>query len=213
VAGIFAATAAEENFLYTQLEFLQRTRGLNSVGTVTQFEVHLSDGADPNAVARSIDQEFRGGPIQTDTRTKGVFESNAVGDLAALIGFTAYLGYACVGLVLALVATTAVMAVQDRVREHAVLQTLGFTGRRIFGLILAETLLVSLLGGILGVGLALAALAWGGMAVGTEGVTIAFRPSLSLVASGLGVIAAVGALAGVVPGWQAARAEIVTSLR
>jgi putative ABC transport system permease protein len=213
VAGIFAATAAEENFLYTQLEFLQRTRGFNSVGTVTQFEVHLSDGADPNAVARSIDHEFRGGPIQTDTRTKGVFEANAVADLAALIGFTAYLGYACVGLVLALVATTAVMAVQDRVREHAVLQTLGFTGRRIFGLILAETLLVSLLGGLLGVGLALAALAWGGMAVGTEGVTIAFRPSFSLVVSGLGVIAAVGALAGMVPGWQAARAEIVTSLR
>jgi putative ABC transport system permease protein len=213
VAGIFAATAAEENFLYTQLEFLQRTRGLNSVGTVTQLEVHLSDDADPNAVARSIDHEFRGGPIQTDTRTKGVFEANAVGDLAALIGFTAYLGYACVGLVLALVATTAVMAVQDRVREHAVLQTLGFTGRRIFGLVLAETLLVSLLGGLLGVSLALAALAWGGMAVGTEGVTIAFRPSFSLVASGLGVIAAVGALAGVVPGWQAARAEIVTSLR
>jgi putative ABC transport system permease protein len=213
VAGIFAATAAEENFLYTQLEFLQRTRGLNSVGTVTQLEVHLSDGADPSAVARSIDQEFRGGPIQTDTRTKGVFEANAVGDLAALIGFTAYLGYACVGLVLALVATTAVMAVQDRVREHAVLQTLGFSGRRIFGLVLAETLLVSLLGGLLGIGLALAALAWGGMAVGTEGVTIAFRPSLSLVASGLGVVAAVGALAGLVPGWQAARAEIVASLR
>jgi putative ABC transport system permease protein len=213
VAGVFAATAAEENFLYTHLEFLQRTRGLNSAGTVTQFEVRLADGADPGAVGRSIDQAFRGGPVATDTRPKGVFEANAVGDLAALIGFAAYLGYACVGLVLALVATTAVMAVQDRVREHAVLQTLGFTGRRIFGLVLAESLLVSLTGGLLGVGLALAALAWGELAVGTEGVTIAFRPSVGLAATGLAVTAAVGALAGLAPGWQAARAEIVASLR
>jgi putative ABC transport system permease protein len=213
VAGVFTASPAEENFLYTHLEFLQRTRGLNAVGTVTQFEVRLADGADPVAVARSIDQAFRGGPVQTDTRPRGVFEANAVGDLAALIGFTAYLGYACVGLVLTLVATTALMAVQDRVREHAVLQTLGFTWRRIFGLVLAESLLVGLLGGLLGVGLALAALAWGGLAVGTEGVSIAFRPSLGLAGTGLAVTAAIGALAGLVPAWQAARAEIVASLR
>src|SRR5262249_34246649 len=122
VAGVFrAAQPAEENFLYTHLEFLQRTRGLNSVGTVTQFEVRLTDDADPLAVARAIDDRYRGGPVATDTRPKGVFQRNAVGDLAELIGFARHLGYACVGLVLALVATTTVMAVQDRVREHAVL--------------------------------------------------------------------------------------------
>src|SRR5260370_15881598 len=54
----------------------------------------------------------------------------------SLIGFANYLGYACIGLVLALVATTTVMAVQDRIREHALLQTLGFSGPRIFSLVL-----------------------------------------------------------------------------
>jgi putative ABC transport system permease protein len=214
IAGIFtAASPAEENFLYTSLEFLQRTRGLNSVGTVTQIEVRLGEQADPYAVARAIDEEFRVGPIQTDTRPRGVFQANAVGDLVSLIHFAGYLGSACVGLVLALVATTTVMAVQDRIREHAVLQTLGFTGPRIFGLVLAESLLVSLAGGLLGVGAALGALAWSKLAVGTEGVTIAFTPSLSLGLTGLAVTLAVGLLAGLVPAWQAARAEIVASLR
>jgi putative ABC transport system permease protein len=214
VAGVCtAASPAEENFLYTHLEFLQRTRGLNAVGTVTQFEVRLADGADAGAVCRAIDAAFRGGPVATDTRPKGVFEANAVGDLAELISFAHYLGYACVGLVLALVATTTVMAVQDRVREHAVLQTLGFSGPRIFGLVLAESLLVGLAGGVLGIGSALVALAWSGLAVGTEGVSIAFAPSPGLAATGLGVALAVGAGAGLVPAWQAARAEIVASLR
>jgi putative ABC transport system permease protein len=214
VAGVFTADQpAEENFLYTHLEFLQRARGLNSVGTVTQLEVRLHEGADADAVARAIDDRFRGGPVQTDTRPKGVFEANAVGDLAELIGFANYLGYACLGLVLALVATTTIMAVQDRIREYAVLQTLGFSGPRIFGLVLTESLLVSLAGGLVGVVPALAVLEWGRLAVGTEGVTIAFLPSFSLALTGLGVSLGVGMLAGLVPAGQAARAAIVTSLR
>jgi putative ABC transport system permease protein len=214
VAGIFTASnSAEENFLYTHLDFLQYTRGLNSVGTVTEFEVLLADDADPDAVARAIDERYRGGPIQTDTRTKGVFQANAVGDLAELIHFTNYLGYACVVLVLCLVATTTVMAVQDRVREHALLQTLGFSGPRIFKLVLSESLLVSVVGGILGIGVALLVLAWSHLAVGTQGVTIAFTPSIGLALTGLMVTLAIGVLGGFVPAWQAARAEIVSALR
>ncbi len=214
VAGIFAAAnPGEEHFLYTHLFFLQQTPGLRAAGTVTQLEVRLADGADTDAVARAIDERFRGGPVQTDTRPKGVFQHNAVADLAELIGFARYLGYACVGLVLALVATTTVMAVQDRIREHAVLQTVGFTGARVFGLVVTESLLVSAAGGLLGVGTALAGLAWSGLAVGTEGVTIAFVPSWSLALTGATVAVGVGVLAGAVPAWQAARAEIVSSLR
>jgi putative ABC transport system permease protein len=213
VAGVFAAAPTEENFVYTQLEFLQRTRGLHAVGTVTQFEVRLTDDADADSVARAIDDAFRGCQIVTDTRPRGVFEANAVGDLVDLIGFANYLGYACVGLVLALVATTTVMAVQDRVREHALLQTLGFSSPRIFGLVLIESLLVSLTGGLLGVGLAVGFLAFSGLSVGTEGVSIAFLPSWSLLTTGLVVSVGVGLVAGAVPAWQAGRAEIVASLR
>jgi putative ABC transport system permease protein len=214
VVGIYTApTAAEENFLYTHLEFLQRTRGLNAVGMATQIEVRLDDGADPQAVAKAIDDYYRGGPVLTDTRPKGVFEANAVGDLVELIGFAGYLGYACVGLVLALVATTTVMAVQDRVREHALLQTLGFSGLRIFGLVVAESSIVSTAGGLLGIGAALATLAWSGLVVGTQGVAIAFAPSVSLTVTGLAVAVVVGVLAGLVPAWQASRADILSSLR
>jgi putative ABC transport system permease protein len=214
VAGVFtAASAAEENFLYTHLELLQRTRGLNAVGTVTQLEVLLTDDSDPQAVCREIDALFRGGPVQTDTRPRGVFQQNAVGDLAEFIGFAPYLGYACLGLVLALVGTTTVMAVQDRVREHAVLQTLGFTPGHIFGLVLAESLLVGLAGGVLGIGGALAVLGWSRLAVGTEGVTIAFAPSAGLAATGLAASLAVGAAGGLLPAWRAARADVVASLR
>lgn len=214
VVGTFrSAIAAEDNYIYTHLDFLQRARGKSSMGTVTQLEVHVSPGADPDQLASQIDAEFKSGPVATSTRSKGVFQRDTLSDLAELIGFAHWLGYACVGLVLALVATTTVMAVQDRIKEHAVLQTLGVRPGRIFRLIVAESVLQSLAGGAIGVGAGLLLLTFGGFAVGAEGVTIAFRPSLNLVVSGGIVSLVVGVLAGLAPGWQAARTEIVAALR
>ena len=130
-----------------------------------------------------------------------------------LVGFIRYLGYACIALVLALVSTTTIMGVQDRIQEHAVLQTIGCTGGRIFSMVLSESAILSTVGGLLGVCTALVMLQVSGMARGTEGVLIAFRPSVGLAALGLAVSVVVGLLAGVLPAWQAARADIVPALR
>jgi putative ABC transport system permease protein len=214
IAGIYSSDdPAEENYVYSHLEFLQRGKGFNLVGTVTQHEILLNDGVDPVAKCREIDELFRGGPVQTDTRPKGVFQAKSLGDLTQLIGMAHYLGYACVGLVLALVATTTVMSVQDRVTEHAVLQTLGFTGRRVFGLVLSESFVLGALGGIFGVGAAMAVLKFSGLAIGAEAVTIAFTPSLRLATLGIGLAVISGLLAGLTPAWQASRTEIVPALR
>jgi putative ABC transport system permease protein len=214
VTGVFRSPdKSTESMIFTHLDFLQRTRGLNSVGTVTQLEVQLAESADVQATSRAIDDLFSSGPIATNTRTKGVFQASAVGDLVELVGFTQYLGLACVGLVLGLVATTTVMGVQDRIKEHAVLQTMGFTGWHIFAFVIAESLIVSLVGGLIGVGSALAILGTQNMALGTEGILITFLPSLTLALTGLAAAAAVGILAGLIPASQAARTEIVPALR
>ncbi len=214
VAGVFQSSdAAEDALVYTHLDFLQRTRGQNEVGVVTQLEVHLAAGADPDKVARAIDAEFHAGPVATTTRTKGMFQADTLSDLAELIGFIHWLGYACVALVLSLVATTTVMSVQDRIKEHAVLQTLGFRPFRVFRLVVTESMILSTLGGGLGVVAGLLFLSWAGMSIAAEGVTIAFRPSWNIALQGVAASIAVGLLAGLAPGWHAARTEIVPALR
>jgi putative ABC transport system permease protein len=160
-----------------------------------------------------IDDLFRSGPVETDTRPKGVFQTQALGDLAQLIDMMHLLGYACVGMVLSLVATTTVMSVQDRVGEHAVLQAIGFSGLRVFGLVMTESVLLSILGGIVGVATALAVLALGRLSISAEAVSIVFLPSIRLAVAGLGVAVLAGILAGVAPAMQAARSEIVPALR
>ncbi|MFP6604722.1 MAG: ABC transporter permease [Pirellulaceae bacterium] len=213
VAGIYQSNnSAEENYIYTHLDFLQRGE-INTVGTVTQFEVLLSTDAKPLAASRAIDKALEGESVATDTRAKGAFQLKSLGDLTDLIQLSHYLGFACVGLVLILVATTTLMAVQDRILEHAVLQTIGFTPIRIFGIVLTESVIVSLLGGSIGVLAAIIALMTSGLAVGAEAVTIAFTPTWSLALNGVIVAAITGLLAGLPPAWQAARTEIVPALR
>ncbi len=214
VAGIFTSDdPAEENYIYSHLEFLQRSRGMNRVGTVTQLEVLLHEGVDQVAKCQQIDTLFRGGPVETDTRPKGVFQANSLGDLVQLIGMARYLGYACVGLVLALVATTTVMSVQDRIKEHAVLQTIGFSGPRVFTLVMAESILLGVAGGILGVGSAMLMLKLSSLSVGAEAVTVAFTPSIRLALMGMGVSAIAATIAGVAPAFHAAKTDIVPALR
>lgn len=214
VAGVYKSDdPAEENYIYSHLEFLQRSKGMNLVGTVTQLEILLNKGVDPVSKCKEIDDKFRGGPIETDTRPKGVFQSKSLGDLTQLISMAHYLSYACVGLVLALVATTTVMAVEDRIKEHAVLQTIGFSGPRVFQLVMAESVLLGCAGGIVGVGAAMLMLKLSSLSVGAEAVTVAFTPSIRLAVWGLIVSSMAGTLAGIAPAIYAARIEIVPALR
>jgi putative ABC transport system permease protein len=214
VAGIFGSNdAAEENYIYTHLDYLQRGKSRDQVGTVTQHEILLEPNVDVTSKSKEIDDLFRGGPVLTDTRAKGVFQAKSLGDLTQLIGLARYLAYACVGLILALVATTTVMSVQDRIMEHAVLQTLGVTSGRVFRLVVSESTLLSTAGGLCGVAAAMLVLQFSHLSVGAEAVTIAFQPSWTLALSGIIICAIVGVLAGIAPGWHAARTNIVRALR
>jgi putative ABC transport system permease protein len=214
VSGIFSSDDPnEENLIYTHLEFLQRRQKANQVGTVTQFEIWLAQGADPETTCAAVDAVFRNGPVATRTRPKGVFQAKSLSDLKDLVEVAGYLGVACLGLALSLVATTTLMSVQDRTKEHALLQTLGFSGPRVFLLVMVESTLLSLVGGCVGVSVASLVLAVGDIALGAEAVTVAFQPSLRLAGTGIGIALATGILAGMAPAWYAGRVEIVPALR
>ena len=114
---------------------------------------------------------------------------------------------------LSLVATTTVMSVQDRIKEYAVLQTLGFSGPRVFRLVMLESMLLSIAGGIIGVASAMLMLKLKSLSVSAEAVSIAFTPSVRLAVTGLIVSIIAGTLAGIAPAIHAARTEIVPALR
>ena len=78
---------------------------------------------------------------------------------------------------------------------------------------LAESCLIAFVGGVVGIAGCVVWLTWQPLAISAEGVSVDFVASPTLAAWGLGLSLAVGLIAGVVPAWQAGRAEIVASLR
>jgi len=214
VAGIFGSSEpVEEGVILTHLEFLQRAGPVNKLGTVTEYEVRVSDASRAKAIAAQIDDLFRTGPEPTDTRPRILFLENATRDLREILRFARLLGLACVVVVLALVGNTVVMSVQERVREFGVFRTLGFHERHIAWLIVAESLALALVGGALGLGAALAVVHFSALTIGSEGVPVSFSTEPAIALRGLAFAAVTGLVAGLYPALRSARLEIVSSLR
>ena len=105
------------------------------------------------------------------------------------------------------------MSVQDRMAEYAVLQTIGFRPMRTMRLVLLESTILCLLGGMAGATAAIVVLSVGGFAIGAEGATVALEPSVGLGFFAMTISLAVGIAAGLAPSIQAATVPIVRALR
>ena len=123
------------------------------------------------------------------------------------------MGIGCLAAVLALVGNAIVLSVQDRIREHAILQTLGFNGGLIARLIITESLVLGLLGGLFGIIGVWVANYFGRFSLSSEGVNISMQAEIDVLLSGLLISMALGVLAGLIPAWQASQREIVTCFR
>jgi putative ABC transport system permease protein len=214
VAGVIRSSEPQDqNVAYVSLEFLQRTAARGGDGIVTQFNVKVSDPAKLEQVASAIDDEFRRDQEPTDTRPEKAFVARAANDLVQIVGFTRYLGWAALAAVLALVSNAIVLSVQDRVKEHAILQTLGFRSGLISRLVVAEGVLLGVMGGVLGSLGAYGLLHLKSLSMSVEGTSMNVTADLRVLTIGLLISGGVGVLAGLVPGLQASRREIAASFR
>lgn len=214
VAGIIRSEQPQDlNVGYVHLPFLQRSSGAKRLGIVTQFNVKVADAGQLEAAADAIDAEFARDPDPTHTTSEKAFVARAAADVVEIVSFTRWLGWGCLAAVLALVGNAIVLSVQDRVREHAIFQTLGFRSGLIARLIVTEGSLLGLLGGVLGTTAAAALLRWKSYSLSTEGLSIEISLGANVLLLGLLISAALGVVAGLVPAWRASRQEITASFR
>lgn len=213
IAGVIRSDdPQDQNVAYTALEFVQLA-GRNQLGIVTQFNVKVREASMLDRVAEDIDEIFRTAQEPTATFSEKAFIGRVADDIIELVGFARWLGLGCLAAVLALVANSIVLSVQSRVSEHAVLQTLGFSGRLVASLIVIEGTLLALAGGALGAAAAVAVARFGDFALSVEGTSIPIVADARLLASGLLVCGMIGVLAGLAPAWRASRREIAECFR
>lgn len=213
VAGVLRSEIPQDqNVAYTSLEFVQLA-GRDQLGIVTQFNVKVAEPELLEPVAEQIDDMFRTAQEPTATFSEKAFVGRIADDVIELVAFARWLGLGCLVAVLALIGNAIVLAVQSRIMEHAILATLGFSGRLIALLIIGEGVLLALAGGLLGGAGAMIIAEVGSFALSVEGQSIPVLASSSLLVTGLVVCVALGVLAGLVPAIQASRREISSCFR
>ena len=213
ISGILRSPNAQDNNVaYVKLPFLQQATKLG-LGTVTQFNVRVNNADQLESVAAAIDELFRSAEQPTNTRPEKAFFSETASELIQLIRFTRWLGMGAVVAVAALVANALLLAVRGRIKENAVLRTLGYPGPAIGCLVVSEGSMLGLIGSAVGVGGAAAFLAWQSFTMGNEGLTLAIQPDAPVILTSMIAGLALGLVASIWPAWQAMRQPIIQSLR
>jgi putative ABC transport system permease protein len=211
IDGIFDNDDPRGNtaFMLFHYDYFDEARafGQDSVGW---YVLNVSDPAAAGGVADAIDGRFANSPAETKTSTEAAF-SEAFAKQFGDIGFIVSAILSAVFFTILLVAAnTMAQAVRERIPEMAVLKTLGYRDGSVLGLVLAESIVIALIGGLAGLGLAWAAIGVLAKAFAT------YLPSLYLpgetIALGLGYILLLGVVAGLFPALQAKRLTIVDAL-
>ncbi|MDI6852802.1 MAG: FtsX-like permease family protein [Deltaproteobacteria bacterium] len=162
-------------------------------------------------VSRRIDSLFQNSLAETLTETEKAFNLSFVEMTKAILMAIQVVSWAVIGVILIVLANTMAMSARERLGEYAVLKTMGFRPRHLAAVIVGESLLLALTGGLVGLSLSVPALRLFPSDVSQ------YFPGLEIsdmtAALGLAVALIVGVLAAVIPAWRATRVSIAEALR
>jgi putative ABC transport system permease protein len=211
IVGIFTGKTPQidTNLLFFQYDYFDETRSFGK-DTIGWLVLQTANPADNDRVAKAIDAMFVNSTAETATDTEKAFNKA----FAAQFGNIALIVILVVGAafvtILMIVGNTMALTIRERTREIGVLKTLGFTGGRILRLVLGESVLLALLGGL--PGLALAAFAAALLRPSVSNLLPGFALTGDIVAEAIGLMLALGLITGIIPALSAMRLKIANAL-
>jgi len=214
VTGILHATDRKTGGFFDQMlllhwKYFDETTPYNR-GAVGWYVSELADVNQADRVAKAIDALSTNSDHETRTQTEQAASASWMKQLADIGLIVGSIMGAVFFTLLLLSGNTMMQAVRERTSELAVLKTIGFSNGSVLAMVLAESVLLLVLGGVLGLVLAAALIpvisaGSGGMlnlpGVGTNSWTL-----------GVVLMAAIGLLVGALPAWSAMRLNIVDAL-
>jgi putative ABC transport system permease protein len=175
------------------------------------FIESLGNADDAAAVSSAIDATFRNSLAETLTETEKAFQLGFVAMSEAILLAIQAVSYVVIVIIMAVMANTMAMTARERYGEYATFKALGFSNGFVGMLIFAESLGISLLGGLLG---AAATFPLADVFASTVGSILAgFKVSRETVMLQLLAALVIGVVAAAIPAWRAARVRIVDGLR
>jgi putative ABC transport system permease protein len=210
--GIYHGTrqADDETQFWFQWKRLDEQVPAQYKSHVGWYTVKVEHPDDSLRVSKTIDEGFANSPFETHTDTEKAFAAGWVKQFGNIQFLIMSIGGVVFFTLLLVTGNTMAIAVRERTGELAVLKAVGYSDRFVLLFVICESLLIALIGGCLGLGLAKLFTLGGDPTRGL--LPFFFLPGEAILA-GLGVTLLVGAASGIIPAIGAMRLRVVDALR
>ena len=203
--------------LYFNREYLRQALGPSSgrQDLVGAFSVKAATAADVPRIAQTVDAMFANTQFATKTESETAFALSFANFIGNIRLFVMAICGAVTFTILLVSGNTISMSVRERIREVGILKTLGFTPGDILGIILGESAVISLIGGVIGCALAVL-LCYGvshspGATMNAGIRNVGLTPVVTVLCLFVAVL--IGLISSFIPAWSASRTSILESLR
>jgi putative ABC transport system permease protein len=205
-------TTDETQFLFRwdYLDETLRKTELSKAGQIGWYIVQVQDPTKAGAISSSVDALFSNSLAETRTETEKAFQLGFVAMTEAIVIAIRIVSFVVIGVILLILANTMAMAARERMSEYAVLKTMGFGNLFLIILISGESVVIAMLGGVLGMMLSFPSASIFSSKMGSllpvfhiSGNTLVMSSIISIV---------IGLLASVFPAWRASRVQIAEAL-
>ncbi|HEX9473915.1 MAG TPA: FtsX-like permease family protein [Steroidobacteraceae bacterium] len=179
-------------------------------GSVGWYITRVADAGQADRVARAIDALSANSDHETRTQTEQAATANWMKQLVDIGLIVGSIMGAVFFTLLLLTGNTMMQSVRERTAELAVLRTIGFPPGAVLGIVLAESFLLLVLGGLVGLGLVSVLVP--AIVKGSGGILNLPTVGASSWAMGIALMVLIGLAVGALPAWQAMRLKIVDAL-
>jgi putative ABC transport system permease protein len=213
IVGIYDGDKKETDTtpMFFRYDYFDEARRSGAKGLVGWYTIRVKDPAQAAEVAKRVDQEFENSDAETKTEPEGAFVQAWMSQIGNIVLIVAAILGAVFFTILLVTGNTMSQAVRERTGELGVLKAIGFTNAQVMLLVLAESCLLTILGGVLGLGLA--CLLVPVMAKALVGLLPLFSLPTHDLFIGLGLSVALGLVTGIFPALQAMRLRVADALR
>jgi putative ABC transport system permease protein len=213
IDGVYHGKRAQddETQFWLQWDYFEERVPERFKGNVGWYVLRVDDPDQSPRIAKAIDAEFANSPYETKTETESAFAAGWVKQFGNIQLLIVTIGMVVFFTLLLVTGNTMAISVRERTPELAVLKAIGFSDRSVLFFVLGESLIIALVGGLLGLLLAVGFIPV--VANALNGMLPALILSPALIAFGLFTALSVGVVSGILPGIGAMRMRVVNALR
>ncbi|MGB2627967.1 MAG: FtsX-like permease family protein [Candidatus Acidiferrum sp.] len=201
----------DETQFWFQWDYFEERVPESFKGQIGWYVLRLNSPDDAVAVSKAIDEEFANSTSETKTQTESAFAASWVKQFGNIQFLILTIGTVVFFTLLLVTGNTMAISVRERTGELAVFKAIGYSDRSVLFFVLAESLIIALIGGLAGLLFAVVAVPALGRALNGLLPNLVLSPTI--LALGLVLAILVGLVSGMIPGFMAMRMRVISALR